>query len=97
MKIKPSFAAILTGDIVNSTRLSPRKEKQLFELLKRYAAKYKYEFFRGDSFQIYVDDPGEALHMALVCRSLAIELSENEERYDVCFAPLFFLNSSFVI
>jgi hypothetical protein len=83
MKIKFSIAAVLTGDIVNSTRLSPTQEKRFFDLLARFAAKHKYEIFRGDSFQIYVDDPRDALHMALVCRSLAIELTENGERYDV--------------
>lgn len=30
-----------------------------------------------------MDDPRGALHMALVCRSLAIEFSENDERYDI--------------
>jgi hypothetical protein len=83
MKVKLGLAAILTGDIVNSTGLSPAQEKTLFELLKLFAAEYKYEFFRGDSFQIYVDDPKDALKMALVCRSLAIGLTENDERYDV--------------
>jgi class 3 adenylate cyclase len=83
MKAKLNVAAILTGDIVNSTRLSPLQEKQLFELLRRFVAQHKYEFFRGDSFQIYIDDPRDALQMALVCRSLAIELTENGERYDV--------------
>lgn len=85
MKYKASIAAIITGDVVNSTKLSPLQEKQLFELLKRVAAaaKHKYEFFRGDSFQIYIDDPRHALHIALVCRSLAIQLTEKDERYDV--------------
>ena len=83
MKVKFRIAAVLTGDIVNSTRLSPTQEKRLFDLLARFAAKHKHEFFRGDSFQIHMDDPRDALHMALICRSLAIGLTENGERYDV--------------
>ena len=83
MKHKTSIAAIITGDVVNSTKLSPEQEKWLFELLKRLAAKHKHEFFRGDSFQIHLDDPRGALHLALMCRCLAIGLNENDERYDI--------------
>lgn len=67
MKIKLSIAAILTGDIVNSTRLSPQQERKLFDLLKKFAAKNKYEFFRGDSFQIYMDDLGDTRRLAISC------------------------------
>jgi hypothetical protein len=81
---KTAIAAILTGDIVNSTKLlltqEARLTKALDEILGNFLGKRRlHEFYRGDSFQIYLDDPKEALRMALVCRALAIEVTGDEE------------------
>jgi hypothetical protein len=80
--IRP-LAAVLTGDIVNSTGLTPGQEgkliKELVEVLNRFFAPHLYEFFRGDSFQVYLKDPAEALRMALVCRGLAIGIAGHRE------------------
>lgn len=74
---KPVVGAVLTGDIVNSTRLIPEKEKEIFERLRNALLKgYLYEFYRGDSFQIYVEKPEEALSLALACRALAIQFAD---------------------
>jgi hypothetical protein len=89
MRRTPSISAVLTGDVVNSTQLSLLQEKSLFKLLSAlFTEKYKFEFFRGDSFQLYMDDPKDALRLALACRTAAIGLTgngiaENGERYDV--------------
>jgi hypothetical protein len=70
--------AVLTGDIVNSTLLPPEEEKKLMKLLEEIMADHKHEFFRGDSFQVYIKDPGEALRVALICRTAAIGLQPEE-------------------
>ena len=81
---KRAIAAVLTGDIVNSTKLLLTQEtrliKALGEVLGNFGGKRRlHEFYRGDSLQIYLDDPAEALRMALVCRALAIAVTGNEE------------------
>lgn len=70
--------AVLTGDIVNSTRLKKVTEKKLLKILTAALAKYQFEFYRGDSFQVYVKNPIEALQTALLCRTAAISVSKNE-------------------
>lgn len=84
---KTSMGAVLTGDIVNSTDLTPSQEKALLDELLELFLK-NYEFSRGDSFQVYMDNIGDALRMALVCRALAIGLTakneaENEGKFDI--------------
>lgn len=89
VRAKTSIAAVLTGDVVNSTQLSQSQEKLLFKILSAlFTERHTFEFFRGDSFQLYMDDPKDALRMALACRSVAIGLTasdtvENERKYDI--------------
>jgi hypothetical protein len=73
--------AVLTGDIVNSTKLSVAKEARLMGSLKELFAnrECKIEFYRGDSFQGYVKNPANALRMALMCRTTAIKLHKTEK------------------
>ncbi len=70
--------AVLTGDIVNSTKLIVAAEEKLLKELRDILSPYKHEFFRGDSFQAYVDDPAPALRIALRCRTAAIGLLPEE-------------------
>ena len=74
-----AIKAVLTGDIVNSTKLKKAVEKKLLLLLHATLSDYKFEFYRGDSFQVYVTNPSEALKTALLCRTAAISISKNEE------------------
>jgi hypothetical protein len=74
-----ALQAVLTGDIVNSTRLSAANEKKLLKNLKSLLSPGKYEFYRGDSFQVYLKDAGTALRTALLCRAVAISIPANEE------------------
>lgn len=74
-----ALQAVLTGDIVNSTRLHAAKEKKLTTALIDLFAGYKMEFFRGDSFQAYVKKPEEALRLALLCRAAAMRLFKDEK------------------
>ena len=74
-----NYAAVITGDIVNSTQLGPAREKQLLNALKLLLKSYKSEFFRGDSFQIYIREAAASLRVALLCRTVAIQLSDIEK------------------
>ena len=70
--------AILTADIVNSTKITSPTEKKLLKVLQQLLATYKFEFYRGDSFQVYIKNPAEALRTALLCRTAAINISQDE-------------------
>ncbi|HXB94845.1 MAG TPA: hypothetical protein VNU70_06795 [Puia sp.] len=76
---KTTLVAALTGDIVNSTKLASRQEQGLLEALDSVLSGYVYEFYRGDSFQVYVEDPARALRLALLCRAIAVGETEGEE------------------
>jgi hypothetical protein len=69
-----AIQAVLTGDIVNSTRLAPAAEKKLMRVLQQVLLPHTFEFYRGDSFQAYLQDAGAALQTALLCRTAAISI-----------------------
>ncbi|HTE12732.1 MAG TPA: hypothetical protein VK645_17250 [Chitinophagaceae bacterium] len=72
-----AIQAVLTGDIVNSTRLGQAVEKKLLRGLQQLLAGHRFEFYRGDSFQVYVKNAGTALQTALLCRTAAISIAGN--------------------
>lgn len=74
-----AIRAVSTGDIVNSTKLGTAKEKKLLKILQQVLAPHKFEFYRGDSFQVYQKNANEALKTALFCRAAAISISQDEE------------------
>lgn len=69
-----AISAVITADIVNSTQLSKADAKKLMKNLINILQLYKYEFFRGDSFQVYVKSPVEALWLLLQMRTCAMKL-----------------------
>ena len=71
--------AVLTGDIVNSTKLKPVAEKKLIKILQTVLVNYQFEFYRGDSFQVFVKNAEEALEIALLCRTAAISISKSDQ------------------
>jgi hypothetical protein len=70
-----SIHSVITGDIVNSTKLDDSSEKRLLQKLHQILEPYTFEFFRGDSFQAYVQDSSTSLQTALMCRTAAIGLN----------------------
>jgi hypothetical protein len=70
------LSAVITADIVNSTKLSKAEYKRLLKNLEEILQPYQHEFFRGDSFQVFVKSPGEALTVLLQARTVAMKLSE---------------------
>ncbi len=73
--------AVLTGDIVNSTKLKVADRRKLFDALTALFDAYKvksrnnlklkitFEVYRGDSFQGLLDVPEQGLLMALLIRT----------------------------
>ncbi len=74
-----SLKAILTCDIVNSTKLTSAKEKKLISIIQDIFSAHKIEFFRGDSFQVFVKEPETALLLSLCCRIAAIKLNKEQK------------------
>jgi hypothetical protein len=69
-----ALGAVITGDIVASTDLSKPDLKKLMKNLSTVLSSYQYEFFRGDSFQVYIKSPAEALGVLLQMRAVAMKL-----------------------
>lgn len=78
-----TLSAVITADIVNSTQLPKANYKKLLKNLEVLFGEYQYEFFRGDSFQVFLKSPGEALGVLLKARTAAIRLSENDSISDI--------------
>jgi hypothetical protein len=68
------LSAVITADIVNSTRLLKTDAKKLMKNLESILNEYNYEFFRGDSFQVYLKSPKDALGILLQMRTAAMKL-----------------------
>ena len=69
-----STGAVITADIVNSTRLSKAEFKKLSKSLALILQEHPHEFFRGDSFQVFIKNPAEALRVLLHARTAAIKI-----------------------
>lgn len=77
--------AIITGDIINSRKLdNPRHWMvPLEELFRDWGRQHEtWEFFRGDSFQVEVKDPKDALRKAMLIKAVlkSIQLSAEKGR-----------------
>ena len=68
---------VITGDIVDSSKLSIEERERLLLVLNEAISDIKtnicedisYEVFRGDSFQIVVDNPAVSLSVAVILRA----------------------------
>lgn len=69
------LGAVITADIVNSTYLPARLEKELRDEIITALKPNKFEFYRGDSFQALVKDPKEALTVVLKTRTIARKIN----------------------
>lgn len=63
--------AVITADIVNFSLMPVRQGKKVINSLQLILQPHRYEFYRGDSFQVYVKDPLVAFPLVLLFRSLA--------------------------
>ena len=65
---------VITGDVVGSTKINdfgklPKLINDLITEISLYCTKCKVEIGRGDSFQVLVEDPKQALLVALLIRA----------------------------
>ena len=65
---------VITGDVVGSTKINdfgklPKLINDLITEISLYCTKCKVEISRGDSFQVLVEDPKQALLVALLIRA----------------------------
>jgi hypothetical protein len=64
--------AILTGDVVDSTKLLPAKRAELARLLRDVLSFVSqngiYDIYRGDSFQVQISDPIQSLRKSVQIR-----------------------------
>lgn len=73
-----AIRAVLTGDIVNSTRIGKANERKLLKNLQQVLAAHLFEFYRGDSLQVYIKEPTQALQIALLCRTAGMSITQND-------------------
>jgi hypothetical protein len=64
-------AAVITGDIVNSTMLPHDQYEKILAAIGKIFADHTFEFYRGDSFQAYIKRPETALEIVFRLRAAA--------------------------
>tara|TARA_R110000764_G_scaffold112761_3_gene199659 strand:+ start:38213 stop:38830 length:618 start_codon:yes stop_codon:yes gene_type:complete len=85
-----SISAVLTGDLIDSQSVQDTNAyvAQLKATLDRLAAAYdfKAEQYRGDGFQLTLNEPSRAFECAVVLRAGLIASSPDTERFDARIA-----------
>lgn len=83
MKIK----GVITGDIIQSSRINLTNRQLLLDTIQyvaqevRVLSDVRMEIFRGDSFQMIVNEPSEALKIAVLIRAgLQKETPDSEKK-----------------
>lgn len=98
-----SLHAVLTGDIIGSTSLSSEQRTQLPENLRDTfqdvnavygnRTNLAFDFFRGDAWQMYMEKPEEALHVAVLFRALLRARLDVDTRIAIAIDTVDFVNS----
>ena len=94
-----SIYAALTGDIVASTQLMPDQLDEVRSVIShaanslaayyaRSSPRVKLEFFRGDSWQLLLKQPQQALRYALVIKSALLNRLEVDTRVSIGIGAL---------
>lgn len=88
-----NYYAVLTGDIINSSKMSVEKLKSVRKQLRNHAKKlngFKYglvigniDFFRGDGWQLLLKNPRYALRSILYLRAALIGFEQADTRISV--------------
>jgi hypothetical protein len=81
--IKMALSAVITADIVNSTQLSKTEYKKLLKNLEVLLQPHQHEFFRGDSFQVFLKSPNDALKVLLQARTIAMKSDTSSTLSDI--------------
>lgn len=76
--------AVITGDIIHSTKLSSEAKAKLFVKIKNYLNALSKEFgiktemYRGDSFQCFIEHPINSLRISLLIKTYIRSLNPSE-------------------
>jgi hypothetical protein len=92
MAVTGKLHAVLTGDLVSSSRLTSSQSLQAMEQLRQYASRYEKCFpgsvigsmdtFRHDSWQLLLNKPEQAFRAALFLRTALRMESDAGTKYD---------------
>lgn len=88
------IGAIITGDIVDSTKMTAEERVSMLQLLQYLPVvlspldKMDIDIFRGDSFQIKVAEPSKVLRIAILIRAIfrANKFTDNKAQWDARMA-----------
>lgn len=93
--------AVLTGDIVDSSRLGEVISEPISQILERTGKKVTGHFqsaiqgpidvFRGDSWQMVVSDPAKAIRIGLLFRAFLRAESGSDSRVSIAFGEIDYL------
>ncbi|MEO8146691.1 MAG: SatD family protein [Bacteroidia bacterium] len=85
-----ALQAVITGDIVNSSAMSKQQRTYIISQLKIcfaglrkkkfFSFQKPFEVFRGDSFQGIINQPEQALRIAIIIRALIIKLNKPQKK-----------------
>lgn len=92
--------AVLTGDVIGSTNLSADQRARLPEEMRTTFQDAKavvrsdlaFDFFRGDAWQLYVEKPEKALHVAILFRALLRTRFDVDTRIAIAIDTVDFVN-----
>jgi len=100
--------SVITGDIVKSSKLSIEQHKKLVKVMRSCskevqkvfpdALKYEPELFRGDSWQLLIKKPEEALSIAVFYRAYLkanMMINKIDARMAISVGTVDFIESSF--
>ena len=92
MDVSEKIYAVLTGDLVKSSRLSSTDSKGAMERLKKTAAEFaqqvpnsiigRMDTFRHDSWQLLVEQPALSIRIALFLRTALKMASDAHTKFD---------------
>jgi hypothetical protein len=77
------LSAVITADVVNYTGLPIKDQQKLMDALSQLAKPNKLEFYRGDSFQVYLKHPNEALRLLVKMRTAARSINAEFPMTDI--------------
>lgn len=84
------MVAIITGDIINSSKVNTDKWLPLLKETLKYFGKppKEWDIYRGDSFQLKVDDPACALEVALIIKASIKTIKKLDVRMSIGFGDV---------
>lgn len=79
---------VITADIVKSTHIAPEYQNQISIILNKihldtqHFCKSRFEMYRGDSFQVLIDDARKGMLYAIAIRAGLMYMPPKNEKWD---------------